>query len=385
MNTFIDYAKNIHRNDLKNKYSIIDDINEFIHTFKGDIDKFLISEKKSNLFNLLNKCSPKYIYLILNIFKTKGTVLIYSNYVIMEGLQILKIYLNFFGFISIDLDDTFNKKKLNDDNLKKDNFRFCEFHGDIDKDTRYINKEIFNNPKNKYGKYCKIILISAAGSVGINLSNIRQVHIVEPYWNEVRIDQVIGRAVRFCQHKDLPMSERIVDIFRYKMIRTNGKITADEKIETLARTKYNLLDSFINAVKESAIDCQLFQNHNMMDNKYKCFQFNENSLFERPIGPAYNNKLEYDMKMNNGLNSIDSNIQKIKVIKIKGVFKNNDNIFSEENHYWFYPESGVVYDYTLLYPIGKIYKNNNNIYQMLSENIYIISEKINIPKFKIYD
>ena len=53
----------------------------------------------------------------------------------MEGLQIFKIYLNFFGFISIDLDNNFDKNNLNNENLKKDHFRFCEFHGEIDKET----------------------------------------------------------------------------------------------------------------------------------------------------------------------------------------------------------------------------------------------------------
>ena len=30
----------------------------------------------------------------------------------------------------------------------------------------------------------------------------------------------------------------------------------------------------------------------MMGYKYKCFQFNEDSLFEKPVGPAFNNKIE---------------------------------------------------------------------------------------------
>lgn len=33
-----------------------------------------------------------------------------------------------------------------------------------------------------------IIMISSAGAEGINLLNTRQVHIMEPHWNEVRIE-----------------------------------------------------------------------------------------------------------------------------------------------------------------------------------------------------
>ncbi len=239
-------------------------------------DTFYIDKKKSNLFKILYKCSPKFIRIIFNILKVKGTVMIYSNYVETEGLQLLKVYLSLFGFVSYD-----DKEKVNDKD--KDTFRYCEFHGGIDKNIRKINKQIFNDSDNKYGKNIKIMMISPAGAEGINLNNVRQVHILEPYWNEVRIEQVIGRALRFCQHKDLPMEERKVDVFRYKMIRNNGIITSDENLETIARKKNNLLLSFSEAVKEAAIDCELFKAHNMMGIKYQCFQFNENSLLETTL------------------------------------------------------------------------------------------------------
>ena len=46
-------------------------------------------------------------------------------------------------------------------------------------------------------------MISPAGSEGISLLNVRQVHIIEPYWNNVRIDQVFGRAIRRNSHIQL--------------------------------------------------------------------------------------------------------------------------------------------------------------------------------------
>ena len=132
---------------------------------------------------------------------------------------------------------------------------------------------MFNNRQNKDGNMIKIILISPAGTEGINLLNTRQVHIMEPYWNEVRIEQIIGRAIRICSHKDLPMNERKVDVFRYKMVRSNNKETADEKLESIGRKKANLTESFTEAVKGAAVDCELFKSHNMMGTKYKCFKF----------------------------------------------------------------------------------------------------------------
>ena len=37
-------------------------------------------------------------------------------------------------------------------------------------------------------------MITQSGSEGISLKNVRQVHLLEPYWNMIRMDQVIGRA-----------------------------------------------------------------------------------------------------------------------------------------------------------------------------------------------
>jgi hypothetical protein len=304
----------------------------------------------------------------------------------MEGLQLLKVYLEFFGFVDMDKDSEFDKNSLNPNKkLSKDGLRWCEFHGGIDKATRKLNKNIFNMTDNRYAKYCKIIMISPAGAEGINLNNVRQVHIVEPYWNEVRIEQVIGRALRFCQHKDLPLDERKVDVFRYKVIRKSGKETTDQKMEDISRKKNNLLLSFIEAVKEAAVDCELFKAHNMMGTKYKCFHFNEESLFENPIGPAFQNKIEYDLKIDNGSNAKDSSRVKIKVRKIKAVKRDNENLYSNEEYYWLNEDTGIVYEYTLNYPIGKIERDENNQYVLLENDIYIIGEVINIPEVKLYD
>ena len=395
VNSVIDFFKDILRVDKEVNYTINDDINNFHTKYEGSFTNFLqMEKKKSKIFDAMYASSPKFIRIIFNILKTKGTVMIYSNYVEMEGLQLFKVYLSFFGFISIDQDKEFNKDLvLNERNknadidkkLTKDGLRYCEFHGGVEKDIRKINKDIFNKSENKYGKYCKIIMISPAGAEGINLNNVRQVHIMEPYWNEVRIEQVTGRALRFCQHKDLPQEERKVDVFRYKMVRKNGKQTTDEKMEDISRKKNNLLLSFMEAVKEASVDCELFKAHNMMGSKYKCFQFNEESLFEKPVGPAFQNKLEYDQKIDNGSNAKDSSRIKIKVRKIKGIKKIDDISYSKEKEYWFYENSGVVYDYELTYPIGKVDKDENGNYIMLENDIYIITDLIDIPKMQLYN
>lgn len=379
---FILYCEKIREVDKKNKKSIIEDVKIFHKEYKGNINKFLLEHKKKNkmsmLLEVLNTHSPKMIYIILKLLRSKSPVLVYSNYVKAEGIQIFKIYLKYFGFMNVIKDPKIQNKK-------QDYFRYMEYHGGIDRNIRENYKTIFNHSSNKYSQKIKIILISPAGSEGINLKNTRQVHIMEPYWNEVRIEQIIGRAIRQCSHSDLPMNERKVDVYRYKMIRYKSKETTDQEMESISRKKNNLIQSFLEAIREAAIDCQLFKNHNMMGLEYQCFQFNQESLVEKPIGPAYNKDMEYDTKINNGLNSVDSITKKIKVKKIKVVNELDKGVFSDELEVWYHPETHFIYELDLHYPLGKLKLDDLGEPILVEDDIYLIDEFIKVPEFKTFD
>ena len=79
---------------------------------------------------------------------------------------------------------------------------------------------------NKYGEIIKVFMITASGAEGISLKNTRYVHIMEPYWHPVRIQQVIGRARRICSHQELPEELRTVDVFLYLMVFSEEQLTA---------------------------------------------------------------------------------------------------------------------------------------------------------------
>ena len=71
------------------------------------------------------------------------------------------------------------------------------------------------NEDNINGEKVKVVIISKAGSEGLDFKNIRQVHILEPWYNLNRIEQIIGRAVRFCSHIKLPFEKRNTEIYIY--------------------------------------------------------------------------------------------------------------------------------------------------------------------------
>ena len=357
-----------------NGYTIEDDIMIFKTTYKFKFKNFWENHKsKSLLLETLYSCSCKMTAIMFYMMRSKGPILVYSNYVRMEGLEIFKIYLRTIGFGQFGIDQNIQPFKS-----------YTEFHGEIDADIRSKNIKNFNSPSNIDGSIIRVILISPAGAEGISLMNVKQVHVMEPYWNEVRIEQLIGRAVRQCSHKMLPMSERKVDIFRYLAIRSDNKKdkdTTDQEIYTLAKAKSNLIDTFLSTIKEIAVDCELFKEHNMLNGTYPCFKFDEKTYFEGYIGSAFKEDIYYDKKIDNGLNSSNSEIKRIRVVKIKAVHK-IDNNYSEPMEYWFNPQTGILYDLELDFPIGKVYMTNG-IANKLNKTTYIIDELIDIPEINV--
>ena len=84
---------------------------------------------------------------------------------------------------------------------------------------------------NLFGEVVKLFMITASGAEGVSLRNTRYVHIMEPYWHPVRIQQVIGRARRICSHQDLPEELRTVDVFLYLMEFSEEQLSSDATIE----------------------------------------------------------------------------------------------------------------------------------------------------------
>lgn len=378
--SFDEYLGEKDRKDREQNYTIIKDVEIFINKYKGNYKEFHKSEKKkSTLYNAMYMCSAKMLHIIFNIMFSAGPTQVYSNYVLMEGLQIFKVYLKYFGFYNYMI-----KKEL-----QKGKIGYIEFHGGIkDIEDRYNAMREFNKPENRFGEYLKIILISPAGAEGLNLRNVRQVHIMEPYWNEVRISQMMGRAIRLCSHADLPAKDRHVDVFRYRSVRTkDSKITTDKYIEDLARSKDSLIQSFLNSMKEVAVDCVLNKNHNKIAEDINCFQFEEPSLFNEFTGPAYKEDINDDVNFDNGMNSKNSIMVKVKVLEIKAVkllSKPDEEIkYSKPSMYWYYSKNGTVYDHDLHYVIGKVAMDADGLPIKLDKDTYIIDRMVNLDLIKM--
>jgi len=223
-----------------------------------DLTKVLREIPRSALTTDLHKYSPKMKAILQHINEIGSKSLVYSEFISLEGIGIFSRVLEENGYTNFEKEHVKNKN-------------FAIFSGNTSDAMRRKILDTFNSVDNLRGVNLRIILFTASGAQGLNTKGVRSVHIMDPYWNNNRIDQIIGRAVRTNSHIDLPFNERDVQPFIYMSvppadsnisISLGEELTTDQRIYSQAIKKQVLLNSFLEAVREMAVDCQLNHEHN---------------------------------------------------------------------------------------------------------------------------
>jgi len=198
------------------------------------IDYSIIDKRKVNNFlNVTRQLSntienspdfPKILAIWEYIKKSQKPIIVYSNY-LANGILPLTVHLN-------------NNK-----------VSYALYYGEQTEEKRNKIIDGYNDRK------IDVLLITSAGSESLDLKNTRSIHIMEPYWNESKINQIIGRAIRYDSHKALPESERTVEIVRWISV-FGYKIpyeTADEYLVKIAQQKEKMFKSFDAIIQECSI------------------------------------------------------------------------------------------------------------------------------------
>jgi hypothetical protein len=130
-------------------------------------------------------------------------------------------------------------------------------------DRHIFNKEMIKasrHPNNKNGEKIKVILLTQQGSEGVDFKYIRNVHILEPWWNSSRIEQVIGRGLRTCSHQALPFEKQNCTVYYHILRREDHRETFDEySYRTKVEQKSIRIAGIKRILEESAMDCPMQQ------------------------------------------------------------------------------------------------------------------------------
>jgi hypothetical protein len=264
-------------------------------------------DKYGRIFSqeLIGKYSSKIKCILDNIFYPKtgyvsnGVVLIYSQY-IDSGLIPMALALEEMGFTRYgeNVKPLFRTRPKDVVDVKtmlppQDKKKFMPArYSIITGDPRISPNNDFEvkgltGEDNKDGHKVKVVLISRAGSEGIDLKFIRQVHILEPWYNMNRIEQIIGRAVRNFSHKDLDFEERNVEIFMHGTIlgKENIEEAADLYVYRVAEFKAIQIGNITRLLKEGAVDCIINQDQQSFTQKI----MNDPNNFKTPVKQILSN------------------------------------------------------------------------------------------------
>jgi len=218
-----------------------------------------------NMFSYENvgNYSHKIKTILDHIINSEGIILIYSAY-IDGGIVPMSLALEHIGFKrygakskSLFKTEPYSEKQI------MSGFHYSIISGDkllSPNNNEEIEALTHDNPN---GERIKVVIISQAGSEGIDLKNIRQVHIMEPWYNMNRIEQIIGRARRNCSHMELPLEERNVQIFLHASALTDGIESMDMYLYRLSEKKSINIGKITRILKSVAIDCLLNKEQQM--------------------------------------------------------------------------------------------------------------------------
>ena len=260
------------------------------------------SEDILTLEKLESLYSPKFSRMLIHIEESPGKCLVYTQFRTVEGVGVLKLSLDALGYIELNVERQDGKWVIADEeevmDAKYNNRRYIIFGTDADKNK--ILLDLYNNNSgtlptelkpylqpNLYGDFIKVIMITQSGAEGISLKCVRTVIITEPFWNMVRLEQVIGRAIRAFSHTDLPKVDQNVSVYimtsvfsekqlrnAFTLRRLDNSMTSDTHILSIAEKKDAINQQFLQQLKITAVDCRFnSENNKPLNANWQCFSF----------------------------------------------------------------------------------------------------------------
>ena len=135
--------------------------------------------------------------------------------------------------------------------------------------------ELFNSPYNVNGEYIKVLIGSKVAKEGLNLANVRYVHIIEPGYHNSAIYQAMSRAIRSGSHDFLieklkadnpgmllPVIE--IKVFLHAAVFEDpSEMTSDLKFYRISEQKDIEIKKMERLIKQCAFDCQIHYKRNV--------------------------------------------------------------------------------------------------------------------------
>ena len=339
-------------------------------TEDGTKDKTVILEKlRQNPKRYLSRealknFSPKMFKILENVQGSMGdgewrNQFLYSQYLSLEGLGVFSAVLDANGWQEYKIIKEANQW-VEDKTMDPEKPAYAFYSGE-NPEQRELMRQIFNGvgfsddfpaslkasvQASGRKKLC-LFMGSKAAAEGITLNNVRHVHIMEPYWNPARHDQIIGRAIRINSHATLPPEERTVRVSFYLSVfseeqlktsdapnivpirrnDTNMKRYEGEPVETFMSTDQVLYETAYEKnrvnqrisvlLKQAAVDCEIHRKfHSRETPVLSCMRFDSTTV---PEDLAFRPNMKTDQLDETYLRNLTKRKRRLQQVQIKDI------------------------------------------------------------------
>lgn len=198
--------------------------------------------------------AAKFATVIKSIEAGTGIALVYSNFVTM-GVRLFAMALEEHGYLPANRDGYLANPAYKGPTKGK----YILLTSDATESEISAMVSRVKSPNNRDGSQIRIVIAGPIASEGVDFRYVRQVHVLDPWWNMSRIEQVIGRGLRTCSHQLLPRFEDQNTTVYLHVVRTgDGKECFDEyTYRTKVEQKAMKIARVRKVMAESAMDCPL--------------------------------------------------------------------------------------------------------------------------------
>jgi len=269
-----EYQQSVYDKFLEKNVDVLDTKSESISNFVFPEDA---DPEREELFRppLLANFSCKFARCLQDLRGARGSCFVYSN-MVRDGVLLFRRVLLANGFLPFRRDRkysptagaTLHHSLAETWDGKSAGFRPATFLVVTGQEVAEESEDIFatvrasfNSPENVDGSVVKVLLVSPVANEGLSLYNVSQVHVLDAYYHLGRTDQVVGRALRRCRHKDV--KDPVVKVFRYVVVRRDGKPSREQELYRRAEVKYIMVKRVEHVLKRVAVDCPVNYNTNL--------------------------------------------------------------------------------------------------------------------------
>ena len=240
---------------------------DFRTSFKTVRNKFSYVTEKFLAPSQIQNYSSKFALIMKILKESTGVVFVFSN-LVENGAQLFSMCLEEHGYAPAIGSPLLNtSEEIEPGSAGK----YVMITSEQTQNDIRTAMNILKDRSNADGSKIRVIVASPKVSEGVDFKFVRQVHVLDPWYNMSRIEQVIGRGMRTCSHSLLPFEKQNCTVFLHvcRFPKSTRETIDEYKYRVFVEAKAIKMAKVRRVIMESAMDCELQSGINILPEDWR--------------------------------------------------------------------------------------------------------------------